>query len=162
MTEKEKVKLRELLETLKVSCNILEELLEGDEEKYSNLQNQYLAIYKNDTLSQNVKMTLIKMGLPPQLLGFSYVQTAIVLLHTSASRINLAKELYPMVAERHNSSYSKVERDIRHAITKLWTEDLTEENLDTIQLILGYSPLNKYRKPTNLEFLYGLAEFFKN
>lgn len=159
MTEREKVKLRELLEALKSSCNILEELLEGDVESSLNLVTSKL---ESDEFSQNVKMTLTKMGLPPQLLGFSYVQTAIVLLHTSTSRIKTAKVLYPMVAERHNSSYSKIERAIRHSIIKLWSIDLTEENLDTIQLVLGYSPLNKYRKPTNLEFLYGLAEFFKN
>ena len=159
MTEREKVKLRELLEALKSSCNILEELLEGDVESSLNLVTSKL---ESDEFSQNVKMTLTKMGLPPQLLGFSYVQTAIVLLHTSTSRIKTAKVLYPMVAERHNSSYSKIEHAIRHSIIKLWSIDLTEENLDTIQLVLGYSPLNKYRKPTNLEFLYGLAEFFKN
>lgn len=159
MTEREKVKLRELLEALKSSCNILEELLEGDVENSLNLVTSKL---ESDEFSQNVKMTLTKMGLPPQLLGFSYVQTAIVLLHTSTSRIKTAKVLYPMVAERHNSSYSKIERAIRHSIIKLWSIDLTKENLDTIQLVLGYSPLNKYRKPTNLEFLYGLAEFFKN
>lgn len=137
----------------------MEELLEGDVENSLNLVTSKI---ESDEFSQNVKMTLTKMGLPPQLLGFSYVQTAIVLLHTSASRINTAKVLYPMVAERHDSSSSKIERAIRHSIIKLWSIDLTKENLDTIQLVLGYSPLNKYRKPTNLEFLYGLAEFFKN
>jgi len=67
---------------------------------------------------------------------------------------SITKELYPGIADRFNTSASKVERAIRHAIEVAWTRGRIEK----INQIFGYNIYSKNDKPTNGEFIALMAD----
>lgn len=66
----------------------------------------------------------------------------------------VTKELYPSVASKHNTTPSRVERAIRHAIEVAWNRG----KIDTIDKIFGYTVNNHKGKPTNSEFIALIAD----
>ena len=67
---------------------------------------------------------------------------------------NITKELYPKIGEKFETSASKVERAIRHAIEVAWDRG----DLDTLQRFFGYTVSNTKGKPTNSEFIALIAD----
>lgn len=87
-----------------------------DEEEVCNEKEEYV-----------VTQYLIRIGVPTSLKGFRYIRSAILYLLAEKNRtVLLTKELYPKIAEEHNSSVSSVERAIRTAIERA-TNNKTEE-----------------------------------
>ena len=66
----------------------------------------------------------------------------------------ITKELYPMIAKRFNTTSSRVERAIRHAIEVAWSRG----KIDTINSLFGYTIHNNKGKPTNSEFIAMIAD----
>ena len=66
----------------------------------------------------------------------------------------VTKTLYPSVAEEFNTTPSRVERAIRHAIEVAWDRG----DLDTLQRFFGYTVSNTKGKPTNSEFIALIAD----
>lgn len=103
-----------------------------------------------------VKITEVmhRIGVPAHIKGYLYLREAIQLV---VERIDLlgsiTKELYPLVAENYNTTSSRVERAIRHAIEVSWQRG----NMSAIQQIFGHS-LSKDSKPTNSQFIAKIAD----
>lgn len=103
-----------------------------------------------------VKEMLDSFGVPKHILGYRYLMEAVIMY---AATINggkmpsMTKELYPMVAEVYNSSSSKVERAIRHAI-EIAMSRVPE---DFLRSIFGNS-LDSNRNPTNSELIAAMAD----
>ena len=66
----------------------------------------------------------------------------------------VTKELYPMIAEKYNTTASRVERAIRHAIELAWDRD----NVDLMNRYFGYTINIERGKPTNSEFIAMIAD----
>lgn len=91
-----------------------------------------------------------RVGVPAHIKGYHYLRTAIL---ESLKNINLiesvTKELYPFVAKKYNTTSSRVERAIRHAITVAWDRCDSE----FINSFFGYNIDVSRGRPTNSEFI---------
>ena len=84
-----------------------------------------------------------------------YVREAIIIAVQDMDVINaVTKVLYPEVARRYNTTPSRVERAVRHAIEVAWDRG----DLETLQSYFGYTVSNTKGKPTNSEFIAMIAD----
>ncbi len=96
-----------------------------------------------------------QIGIPAHIKGYHYLRTAIILSINDDDMINcVTKLLYPTVAERYNTTASRVERAIRHAIEIAWDRG----DVDVLNSIFGYTVRNSRGKPTNSEFVALIAD----
>lgn len=96
-----------------------------------------------------------QIGIPAHIKGYHYLRTAIILSINDDEMINsVTKLLYPTVAERYNTTSSRVERAIRHAIEIAWDRG----DVDVLNGIFGYTVRNTRGKPTNSEFIALIAD----
>ncbi len=90
-----------------------------------------------------------KIGMPANIRGYRYVRTAVMECIENTNRLNsITKALYPIVAEKHETTTSRVERAIRHAISTTWQKG----NKNAIHSFFGYD-MNTFNQPTNSEFI---------
>ena len=109
-------------------------------------------IYNGEVINLKVVISqiLTNLGVPNRMLGYRYCRSAIVTIIQDPNMLNnITEELYPQLAKLYNSTPSRVERNIRAVIEKLWKQG----NL----LLLG----GFYNKPTNKEFLSTIADRVK-
>ena len=96
-----------------------------------------------------------EIGVPAHIKGYQYLRHAIVLTVRDMDLINaVTKVLYPAVAKHFNTTPSRVERAIRHAIEVAWDRG----DLETLQKYFGYTVSNTKGKPTNSEFIAMIAD----
>lgn len=96
-----------------------------------------------------------QIGVPAHIKGYHYLREAIVLSITNSEFINsITKILYPTVAKKHNTTSSRVERAIRHAIEVAWDRG----DIDVLNSYFGYTIQNERGKPTNSEFIAMIAD----
>lgn len=109
----------------------------------------------NRALEEKISNIFITVGIPAHIKGYQFLREAIKLAIDTPEIINsITKKLYPSIAERFDTSSSKVERAIRHAIEVAWTRGRVE----TIDLIFGYTIDQNKGKPTNSEFIAMVAD----
>ena len=107
------------------------------------------------TLEAEVTAILHEVGVPAHIKGYQYVREAIIIVVQNMDAINaVTKVLYPEVAKRFNTTPSRVERAIRHAIEVAWDRG----DLDTLQKYFGFTVSNSKGKPTNSEFIAMIAD----
>ena len=95
------------------------------------------------------------VGVPAHIKGYQYLREAILIAVADMDVINaVTKVLYPEVAKRFNTTASRVERAIRHAIEVAWDRG----DLETLQKYFGYTVSNVKGKPTNSEFIAMIAD----
>ena len=127
----------------------LEELRSGELQK--------AAQPKNDKSSIEALVTGIihEIGVPAHIKGYQYLREAIIIAVNDMDVINaITKVLYPQVAKTFQTTPSRVERAIRHAIEVAWDRG----DLDTLQRFFGYTVSNTKGKPTNSEFIALIAD----
>ncbi len=96
-----------------------------------------------------------EIGVPAHIKGYQYLREAIILAVEDMDVINaITKVLYPQVAKTFQTTPSRVERAIRHAIEVAWDRG----DLDTLQRFFGYTVSNTKGKPTNSEFIALIAD----
>ena len=96
-----------------------------------------------------------EIGVPAHIKGYQYLREAIIIAVNDMDVINaITKVLYPQVAKAFNTTPSRVERAIRHAIEVAWDRG----DLDTLQRFFGYTVSNTKGKPTNSEFIALIAD----
>ena len=93
--------------------------------------------------------------MPAHIKGYLYLREAIRIVIDDMDYLGaVTKELYPAVATKFNTTPSRVERAIRHAIEVAWNRG----KIDTIDKIFGYTVNNNKGKPTNSEFIALIAD----
>ena len=113
-----------------------------------------LDLYHNN-LQIAVTNVLHELGVPSHIKGYSYIRESILEIYFNPDMIGgITKELYPKIAEEFNTTVSRVERAIRHAIEVSWNRG----NWDLMQEIFGYSVDIDKAKPTNSEFIVTVAD----
>lgn len=96
-----------------------------------------------------------QIGVPAHIKGYQYLRFAIVTAVVEPEIINaITKQLYPRVAEKYDTTPSRVERAIRHAIEVAWDRG----DIDTLNSYFGYTVHNSRGKPTNSEFVAMIAD----
>lgn len=95
------------------------------------------------------------MGVPAHVKGYQYLRDAIVCVLEDINLLNaITKGLYPRIAERYNTTSSRVERAIRHAIELAWDRG----NIEYMNRFFGYTINLDRGKPTNSEFIAMVAD----
>ncbi|MDE6302224.1 MAG: sporulation transcription factor Spo0A [Clostridia bacterium] len=110
---------------------------------------------RSRSLDEKIANLFISVGIPAHIKGYQFLREAIKMTIETPDIINsITKRLYPCIAERYQTSPSKVERAIRHAIEVAWNRGKIE-NINNIFGIKIYSP---NEKPTNGEFIALIAD----
>ncbi|HBF3867808.1 sporulation transcription factor Spo0A [Clostridioides difficile] len=96
-----------------------------------------------------------EIGVPAHIKGYLYLIEAIKMVIDNVELLGaVTKELYPSIAKKFNTTPSRVERAIRHAIEVAWSRG----KVDTINQLFGYTVHNTKGKPTNSEFIAMIAD----
>lgn len=107
-----------------------------------------------DSIELIIARMMHEVGVPAHIKGYCYLREAIAMVAEDMSRINyITKLLYPEVARRHDTTSSRVERAIRHAIEVAWNRADT----DVLNNMFGYTIDRNRGKPTNGEFIAMLS-----
>ena len=106
-------------------------------------------------LEGQVTAIIHEIGVPAHIKGYQYLREAILIAVGDMDVINaVTKVLYPEVARRFDTTASRVERAIRHAIEVAWDRG----DLETLQKYFGYTVNSAKGKPTNSEFIAMIAD----
>ena len=96
-----------------------------------------------------------QIGVPAHIKGYQYLRTAIILTVNDSEIINsVTKILYPTVAKKYQTTTSRVERAIRHAIEVAWDRG----DIEVLNSYFGYTIQVNRGKPTNSEFIAMIAD----
>lgn len=110
---------------------------------------------KEEDLETRVTNMLHEIGIPAHIKGYHYLRDAIMMAVNDMDVLNaITKVLYPTVAKDYQTTSSRVERAIRHAIEVAWSRG----KLDTIEELFGYTVSTGKGKPTNSEFIALIAD----
>lgn len=106
-------------------------------------------------LEVEVTNIMHEIGVPAHIKGYQYLRDAIMMVVKDLDIINsITKQLYPSIAREYNTTPSRVERAIRHAIEVAWSRGQVE----TIDALFGYTVSIGKGKPTNSEFIAMVAD----
>lgn len=119
-----------------------------------NYDNQFIDIYHNN-LQISITNILHQLGVPSHIKGYQYIREGVSLIYDNPNLIGgITKELYPSIATKFDTTTSRVERAIRHAIEVSWNRG----NWDLMEEIFGHSVDIDKAKPTNSEFIVTVAD----
>lgn len=106
-------------------------------------------------MDEKISNIFISIGIPPHIKGYNYLREGIKYAVAEPNIINnVTKELYPKIANHFDTTPSKVERAIRHAIEVAWNRG----RIDAINAIFGVRVYIGTEKPTNSEFIALVAD----
>lgn len=132
--------------------------IESDNLHIRENQNSYSPLKINFTgnnLDSKITKIIHDIGIPAHIKGYLYLREAISLVIDDMDYLgSITKGLYPKVADKFNTTPTRVERAIRHAIEVAWTRG----NVETINRFFGYTVDNTKGKPTNSEFIALIAD----
>ncbi|MTI48184.1 sporulation transcription factor Spo0A [Sporosalibacterium faouarense] len=107
------------------------------------------------TLEAKITNIIHEIGVPAHIKGYLYLREAISMVVDEIELLSaVTKELYPNIAKKFNTTPSRVERAIRHAIEVAWSRG----KIDTINQLFGYTVHTDKGKPTNSEFIAMVAD----
>lgn len=126
----------------------------------SNLEkqgNKSINLYKHN-LQISITNILHELGVPSHIKGYQYIRESIMIVYDRPEIVGgITKELYPEVADKYDTTVSRVERAIRHAIEVSWNRG----SWDLMEDIFGHSIDIDKAKPTNSEFIVTIADKLK-
>ena len=111
--------------------------------------------YMERNLETDVTNIIHEIGVPAHIKGYQYLRDSIMMSVNDMEMLNsITKLLYPTIAKMHQTTPSRVERAIRHAIEVAWSRG----KMDTIDELFGYTVNGGKGKPTNSEFIALIAD----
>ena len=123
-------------------------------ETFSSIANKTINLYHSNIQISITKM-LHELGMPSHIKGYQYIREGINMIYDDPGLIGgITKELYPELASKFDTTVSRVERAIRHAIEVSWNRG----NWDYMEEIFGHSVDIDKAKPTNSEFIVTVAD----
>ncbi|MER3111989.1 MULTISPECIES: sporulation transcription factor Spo0A [Bacillus] len=124
----------------------------------SSIQNSVLRSKpepKRKNLDASITTIIHEIGVPAHIKGYLYLREAISMVYNDIELLgSITKVLYPDIAKKFNTTASRVERAIRHAIEVAWSRG----NIDSISSLFGYTVSMSKAKPTNSEFIAMVAD----
>lgn len=132
----------------------INQLMSPHQQVTTNFSGVALAPKKKD-ISIRITEIMHQIGVPAHIKGYLYLREAIEMVTKEIELLGaITKELYPMVAKKFNTTPSRVERAIRHAIEVSWERG----NTKAINNIFGHSVTTESGKPTNSQFIAKIAD----
>lgn len=130
-----------------------------------DLENRILDVFKLvskgsiNLYHNNIQISITKMlhelGMPSHIKGYQYIREGIGMIYNNPGIIGgITKDLYPDIASKYDTTVSRVERAIRHAIEVSWNRG----NWDFMEEVFGHSVDIDKAKPTNSEFIVTIAD----
>ncbi len=141
-------------------CNfplLKERMIELGENKNGGFgaREDFGAGFHQVTLEEKISKIFINVGIPPHIKGYAFLREGVKMAVEEPSIINnITKKLYPLIGKKFNTTASKVERAIRHAIEVAWNRG----RIESINNILGVRAYVGQEKPTNGEFIALVAD----
>jgi len=136
-------------------CEHLRRLLSERGRKQTDKPAGVAALPDGTDMETQVTQIIHQIGVPAHIKGYQYLRTAILLTISDSDIINsVTKVLYPSVAKKYQTTTSRVERAIRHAIEVAWDRG----DVDTLNSYFGYTIQQGRGKPTNSEFIAMIAD----
>ncbi|MBP1969699.1 two-component system response regulator (stage 0 sporulation protein A) [Virgibacillus natechei] len=121
----------------------------------SNSNNVTQKARKKLDLESSITNIIHEIGVPAHIKGYMYLREAITMVYNDIELLgSITKVLYPDIAKNFNTTASRVERAIRHAIEVAWSRG----NIDSISALFGYTVSISKAKPTNSEFIAMVAD----
>lgn len=112
-------------------------------------------IENTDSIDTQITNIIHKIGVPAHIKGYTFIREAIKMVIDDVSLLSaVTKELYPAIAKKYNTTPSRVERAIRHAIEVAWSRGDTV----TIEQLFSCTSKSSKSKPTNSEFIAVIAD----
>lgn len=106
-------------------------------------------------LDASITSIIHEIGVPAHIKGYMYLREAIAMVYNDIELLgSITKVLYPEIAKKYNTTASRVERAIRHAIEVAWSRG----NIESISTLFGYTVSMTKAKPTNSEFIAMVAD----
>ncbi len=130
------------------------------ESRIEELFKDKLEIKRDNSLSVEIEVSTLlhDLGIPSHVKGYRYIREGIMLLYTGDEAMQLiTKEIYPEIASRYQTTATRVERAIRHAIEISWIRG----DIKLMEQIFGNSVDFERSRPTNSEFLTTIADRVK-
>src|SRR5699024_9637488 len=130
--------------------------VQQDNHSYSPvLENNSSERKEKENIETSITSMMHDIGVPAHIKGYLYLREAITMVYHDIELLgSITKILYPDIAKKFNTTASRVERAIRHAIEVAWNRG----NIDTIMEIFGYTINVSKSKPTNSEFIAMVAD----
>lgn len=111
--------------------------------------------FMDRNIESDVTAIIHDVGVPAHIKGYQYLREAIIMSVNDPEMLNsITKILYPTIAKKFQTTSSRVERAIRHAIEVAWNRG----KMDTIDELFGYTINAEKGKPTNSEFIALIAD----
>ena len=121
----------------------------------SNFRTGTFLESKPKNLETSITSIIHEIGVPAHIKGYMYLREAISMVYNDIELLgSITKVLYPDIAKKFNTTASRVERAIRHAIEVAWSRG----NVDSISSLFGYTVSMSKAKPTNSEFIAMVAD----
>lgn len=150
--------------TFPFTCKSITDILENafkklsSDKAYDNCHEQELSSVNEEAeliLEERISGVFISIGIAPNISGYAYLKEGVKIAIRDPLSINhITKIIYPQVAERFDSSPSKVERSMRHAISTAWNRG----KIDNLNNFLGIRIYSELDRPTNGEFIALIAD----
>ena len=134
--------------------------IESDSTGFLRNVKEYEAVKSiNNVCSGNLEVDvtnlLLEIGIPAHIKGYQYIREAILMVYDNPEIVGgITKELYPELATKFDTTVSRVERAIRHAIEVSWNRG----DWDLMEDVFGHSVDIDKAKPTNSEFIVTVAD----
>jgi len=110
---------------------------------------------EKENIESSITNIMHDIGVPAHIKGYLYLREAITMVYNDIELLgSITKILYPDIAKKFNTTASRVERAIRHAIEVAWNRG----NIDSITELFGYTINVSKAKPTNSEFIAMVAD----
>ena len=147
--------LQSLEQRLRVICGFHAKSAVKDALVQVNLDEEERQRMQKLELESEITSLLHEVGIPAHIKGYMYLRTAILETYLNVDFLGqITKVLYPEIARKYETTASRVERAIRHAIEVAWNRG----NIDAIDEIFGYTISASKAKPTNSEFIAMIAD----
>ena len=138
-----------------VEKGVLCERLSGLDEREKRVAQTFGGEKKTVNIDEKISKIFISVGIPPHIKGYVYLREGVKMAIDRPQIINnITKQLYPGIGEKYDTSASKVERAIRHAIEVAWNRG----RIESINSVFGVRAYVGSEKPTNGEFIALVAD----
>ncbi len=127
----------------------------GEKVDYTGIKEEKEEKREPHDLEKDVTDMIHEIGVPAHIKGYQYLREAIMMSVEDNSMLSsITKILYPTIAKRYQTTPSRVERAIRHAIEVAWSRG----KMETLDALFGYTVNTGKGKPTNSEFIALIAD----
>ena len=156
----------ERMKEIRIAARILSSVSDSEWEeilvvksKKNNGSDSKISNSVEEKINERITNVIIGLGIPAHIRGYRYFKEAIFIYMTTQNpeKLSVTKQIYPVIAKKFETTSSRVERALRHAIEVAWSRG----DIDIQNEIFGYTIDPKKGHPTNSEAIATIADYLK-